>query len=265
MEQHKTDDTGAMPVLFIGHGSPMNIVLDNAYTRSLRELGASLPRPRAILVVSAHWLTRGTFVSCSSRPQQIYDFFGFPSELYEVKYPAPGSPEVGGRVEAAGKDVPIRCSGEWGLDHASWAVLTHMYPDAHIPVLELSLDLARPEEDHYRLARYLAPLRDEGVLIIGSGNIVHNLAKMKPAMDAEPFAWSTRFDEAVRTALLDGDHERLVAYDQGLPDARLAVPTNDHYLPLLYVTALQRKGEPVTFSHEGIQHGSVSMRGFRIG
>lgn len=256
---------GRMPALFIGHGSPMNIVLDNGFTRSLRDLGRTLPRPKAVLVVSAHWLTRGTFVSCASRPQQVYDFYGFPDALYEVQYPAPGSPADAESVVRRGAGFPVRCSRERGLDHAAWAVLTHMYPGADVPVLELSLDIFRPARDHHHFAKDLAQLRDEGMLIIGSGNIVHNLALMDPAMDAGPFAWALRFDEAVKDALLSGDHIRLVEYDRALPDALLAVPTNDHYLPLLYVAALQQPGERITFTHESIQHGSVSMRCFLIG
>jgi len=248
-----------------GHGYPLNIVQDNGYTRSLRALGRDLPRPPAILVVSAHWLTRGTFVSCSSHPEQIYDFAGFHEELYAVRYPAPGAPDVAEHVVRRGAVFPVRCLDDWGLDHASWAVLLHLYPDADIPVLELSLDVSRSERDHYRLARDLAPLRDAGVLVIGSGNIVHNLGRMAPDTNARPYPWAVRFDEAVRAALLGGDHDRLIAYDRGLPDAALAVPTNDHYLPMLYTVALQRPGESVTFTNETIQHGSVSMRGSRIG
>lgn len=253
-----------MPVLFVGHGSPMNIVLDNAYTRSLRELGKVLPRPKAILVVSAHWLTRGTFVTCNEHHEQIYDFFGFPEELYEVRYSAPASAAVGSRVVEAGKGFPAACSSEWGLDHASWAVLVHLYPDADIPVLELSLDMSRHEREHERLARGLAPLRDEGVLIIGSGNIVHNLGVMSPRMD-DSFDWAVRFDEDVKKCLLDGDRERLVEHRKAFKDSALAVPTNDHYLPMLYAAALRNDGEPLVFTHESVQHGSVSMRCFQIG
>jgi len=255
---------GRMPVLFIGHGSPMNIVLDNSYTRSLHELGKALQRPKAILVVSAHWLTRGTFVTCSERPEQIYDFFGFPEELYAVRYPAPGSSGVGSRVVEAGRSFPVSCSGDWGLDHASWAVLMHLYPDADIPVLELSLDMSLHEREHERLARELAPLRDEGVLIIGSGNIVHNLGALSPRMN-DSFDWAVRFDEEAKQCLLDGDRERLVEHRKAFKDSNLAIPTNDHYLPLLYAAALRNEGEPLVFTHESIQHGSVSMRCFRIG
>jgi 4,5-DOPA dioxygenase extradiol len=253
-----------MPVLFIGHGSPMNIVLDNAFTRSLRELGRVLPRPRAILVVSAHWLTRGTFVTCAAQPEQIYDFAGFPKELYEMRYPAPGSPAEGKKIAAAGMGFPVSCSEDWGLDHASWAVLVHLFPAADIPVLELSLDISRPERDHLRLARGLAPLRDDGILIIGSGNIVHNLGAMVWDMDAS-FDWAMRFDEDVKACLESGDRERLAEYRSAFRDAGLAVPTNDHYLPLLYAAALRDDDEQLSFTYEGIQHGSVSMRCFRIG
>jgi 4,5-DOPA dioxygenase extradiol len=253
-----------MPVLFIGHGSPMNIVLDNGYTRSLRELGKELPRPKAVLVVSAHWLTRGTFVSCQERPEQIYDLYGFPEELYEVRYRAAGSPVDAERVVRSGKRFPVRCSDEWGIDHAAWAVLTHLYPDADIPVLELSLDTSMPEQEHLKMARELAPLRDAGVLVIGSGNIVHNLRDMSWEADAS-FDWAERFDREVKQALLAGDHEKLADHRKAFRDSGLAVPTSDHYLPLLYSIALQRSGEKLSFTHESIQHGSVSMRCFRIG
>ena len=251
-----------MPILFIGHGSPMNIVLDNAFTRSLAKLGRELPRPRAILVVSAHWLTRGTYVTCTETHEQIYDFYGFPKELYDVRYPAPGSSADGNTIA---QNKEIRCSDEWGLDHASWAILKHMYPAADIPVLELSLDITRPEEDHYRMARELAPLRVQGFLIIGSGNIVHNLRMIDYDVDAPPYDWAVKFDEKVKELLLARRHDDLIDYGKSLKDAVLAIPTNDHYLPMISVLGMQEPSEEVVFVHESIQHGSISMRCFRIG
>lgn len=264
--------TEKMPVLFIGHGSPMNIILDNSYTRSLAELGRSLPRPRAIMVVSAHWLTKGTFVTCMERPGTIHDFYGFPEELYSLRYPSPGAPDEAQLVTELVKNVKVGCSREWGLDHASWAVLRHLYPRADIPVFEMSLAYTynewhpKPLQHHYDLGRELAELRNRGVLVIGSGNVVHNLGLLDfENIDAPVFDWAAEFDEKVKTSLLDGDDEALVRYQELGKSSLLAAPTLDHYLPLIYTIALREKNEPLVFTHEGFQYGSVSMRCFRIG
>ncbi|HWR90280.1 MAG TPA: 4,5-DOPA dioxygenase extradiol [Dissulfurispiraceae bacterium] len=261
-----------MPVLFAAHGSPMNIILDNDFTRSLREWGRKLPRPKAIMVVSAHWLTKGTFVCCMDHPRTIHDFYGFPDELYRLTYPCPGSPDDARFVTTAVKAPPVSCDMTWGLDHASWAVLRHLYPGADIPVFELSLDYswndwhAKPLRYHYDLARQLSGLRDRGVLVMGSGNIVHNLAMLDwENIDAEPFDWALGFDAEVKKSLLDGNHEALIHYQDMGGSASLAVPTLDHYLPMVYAVALQERNEPLTFIHEGFQYGSVSMRCFQIG
>lgn len=261
-----------MPVLFVGHGSPMNVVLDNSYTRSLAALGKDLPRPQAVMVVSAHWLTDGTFVTCMDRPRTIHDFYGFPQELYEMRYPSPGSPALARSATEAAPGRIIRCGSEWGLDHASWAVLKHLYPAADIPVFELSLDYTyndwhpKPLQYHYDLAAKLGALREKGVLIIGSGNIVHNLGMMDfEDIDAKPFGWAVEFDEGVKQNLLHRNHGDLIRYENMGDSAPLAVPTLDHYLPMLYAAALQGKDEPIAFFHEGFQHGSISMRCFLIG
>jgi 4,5-DOPA dioxygenase extradiol len=261
-----------MPVLFIGHGSPMNIILDNSYTRSLSALGRQLPRPKAIMVVSAHWLTNGTRVTCTKKPKTIYDFYGFPDELYALDYPSPGAPHEAQAVTETVTDVPVSCDREWGLDHASWAVLRHLYPAADIPVFEMSLDYSfnewhpKPLQYHYDLARKLSVLRRRGVLIIGSGNIVHNLSIIDfEDMNAEPYAWALEFDERVKKHLLARNHRDLIRYDGNGKASALAVPTLDHYLPMIYAIALQEKDDEVTFTHEGIQNASVSMRCFRIG
>jgi 4,5-DOPA dioxygenase extradiol len=253
-----------MPVLFIGHGSPMNIVLDNEFTRALKTAARELPEPEAILVVSAHWLTRGTFITCSETPGQIYDFYGFPEALYRTVYRPPGSPKQAVSVAGGTAGGSIRCDARRGLDHAAWAVLLHMYPGAGIPVMELSLDVDRSAEYHYSLGKELSVLREQGVLVIGSGNVVHNLHVMKYDMNGAPFDWAVEFDAYVRDALLKRRHENLVNYMDGGPSAGLSVPTNDHYLPLLYTAALQEKGEHAAFFHESIQHGSVSMRCLKI-
>ena len=261
-----------MPLLFVGHGSPMNIILDNDYTRSLTAWGKRLPRPKAIMVVSAHWLTPGTFVTCMDRPRTIHDFYGFPEELYAIAYPSPGTPVEARFVTDLVRRVPVGCNHDWGLDHASWAVLKYLYPEADIPVFELSLDYSynewhpKPLQYHYDLAAELAGLRRRGVLIIGSGNIVHNLSLIDfHDMDAEPLPWAVSFDKKVKRSLLDGNHRDLINYRNLGEGASLAVPTLDHYLPLLYVAALQEKDEQLTFTHEGFQNSSISMRCFQIG
>lgn len=261
-----------MPVLFIGHGSPINIILENDYTRSIAALAKKLPRPKAIMVVSAHWLTNGTFVTCVKKPKTIYDFYGFPEELYEMDYPSPGAPDEAKAVTEAVRKVSVSCDKEWGLDHASWAVLKHMYPKADIPVFEMSLDYSfndwhpKPLQYHYDLAAELSGLRKHGVLIIGSGNIVHNLKLIDfEDMNAKPYDWAREFDSQVKDHLLHRNHQGLIRYQGSGKASALSVPTLDHYLPMIYAIALQEKNEPLTFVHEGFQNASVSMRGFQIG
>lgn len=250
------------PAIFIGHGSPLNIVADNSYTRDLEKLGTALTKPRAVLVVSAHWTTHGFFAGSDKTNVTLHDFFGFPEALYEKRYPAPGAPDVAERIVALTRGVVK--SAERGLDHAAWAPLIRVWPEADVPVLELSLDLAEPAADHYALGRLLAPLRDEGVLVMGSGNVVHNLQAIDWAEEAEPFDWAREFDALVATAAAERRHQALIDYLDH-PLGRLAAPTPDHYLPLLYVLAVQGEDEEVTTLHAGIQHGSVSMRCLRIG
>ncbi len=261
-----------MPVLFVGHGSPMNVIADNSYTRDLAMAATQLPKPKAILVVSAHWLTEGTYVSCSEKPKTIYDFHGFPEELYKISYPCEGAPELARFITQTSKSVKVKCDSDWGLTHASWAVLKNMYPNADVPVFEMSLDYSpyndwnpKPLEYHYKLAAELTPLREKGVLILGSGNIVHNLGLIDFDTNAKPYPWAVRFDEEVKTHLLKGDHNALLQYLDLGEEARFAVPTLDHYLPMIYALGLQQKDEPLRFIHEGFQNGSVSMRAFQIG
>jgi 4,5-DOPA dioxygenase extradiol len=261
-----------MPVLFIGHGSPMNVVQDNSFTRSLANWGNRLPRPEAIMVISAHWLTNGTFVTCMERPRTIHDFYGFPGELYAVNYPSPGAPDVAQYVTETVRKAPSACNHDWGLDHGCWAVLKHLYPKADIPVFQLSLDYSfndwrpKPLQYHYDLATELAGLRKRGTLIIGSGNIVHNLSLIDfRNMDATPFEWSVEFDEQVKADLLSRNHQDLIRLETMGKSAALAVPTLDHYLPMIYVIALQERNEEITFTYEGFQHSSISMRCFQVG
>jgi len=262
-----------MPVLFIGHGSPMNIIADNDFTRSLVKLGKDLPKPGAILVVSAHWLTEGTFVTCEEKPKTIHDFSGFPEELYRINYPSPGSPVDARLITETVKKPAVKCSTEWGLDHASWMILKHIYPKADIPVIEMSLDYPPYDERdlktlqyYYDLAKQLNFLRDRNILIIGSGNIVHNLnAADFEYTNAKPYDWAVEFDEQVKRNLLDRNHKALLDFQNLTPAKVLSVPTFDHYLPMVFAVALQGKDDALTFTHEGFQNASVSMRCFKIG
>jgi 4,5-DOPA dioxygenase extradiol len=249
-----------MPVLFLGHGSPMNAIEDNAFRRSWSALGQRLPRPRGVLCVSAHWETRGVYAGASASPQTIHDFHGFPQTLFDVQYRAPGDPALARRAaELAG----ARLDPDRGLDHGAWGVLIAMYPGADVPVVQLSLDSAQPGPFHYALAKKLAPLREEEILLIGSGNIVHNLGVWRPG-DDRPYDWALRFDAEVRRRIDAGDHQALADYPSLGADARMAVPTPEHYLPLLYVLALQKKGErPVYFNDQVMT--SISMTSVVIG
>ncbi len=248
-----------MPAVFFGHGSPMNTLERNRYTDAWRRLGETLPKPQAILAVSAHWMTHGTAVTAMERPRTIHDFGGFPQELFEVEYPAPGSPALAARVQELLAPVAVQADHSWGLDHGTWSVLAHVFPNANVPVVQLSLDATQPPSYHYDLGARLAPLRDEGVLILGSGNVVHNLGRMQWAEDAKPYDWATHFNEKVRTHLATRNHQPLIDYTLLGDDARLSVPTPEHYLPLLYVIALQDQAEPISLPVDGIEFGSVGM------
>lgn len=261
-----------MPVLFVGHGSPEVVLQENAFTRMLSRLGQSLPTPTAVMVVSAHWLTDGTYAGCMKKPRTIHDFYGFPREMYRITYPCPGSPRYGRLVGKIVKTTVVHADSTWGLDHASWAILRFMYPRADVPVFELSLDYSpynawrpKPLRYHYELAGELSQLRDKGVLIIGSGNIVHNLGLMEGNVDSQPSGWAVEFDEKVKAALMRRDHDALIEYRRMGEAALLSVPTLDHYLPIIYAVGLQRSDEPLAFLYEGYQYCSISMRAFRIG
>lgn len=254
---------GPMPVLFLGHGSPMNAIEDNAWRRSWQALGRRLPRPKAILCISAHWETQGVYVGSAAHPETIHDFRGFPKALFDVRYPAPGSPELAHRVAELVRTPRVHFDSHRGLDHGVWSVLQPMYPEADIPVVPLSLSSLQPGAWHYDLARQLDPLRDEGVLVVGSGNIVHNLRYWRMGQD-EPLDWAQRFDEDIAARIAEGHHEGMMGYETLGPDALLAVPTPEHYLPLLYVLGLQRDGDAVEFINEDVV-GPISMRSVLIG
>jgi 4,5-DOPA dioxygenase extradiol len=258
--------TKLMPVLFVGHGNPMNAIEETSFVAAWREAAALIPRPAAILCISAHWETEGTFVTSMAHPKTIHDFYGFPEELYRVQYPAPGSPELAGRVRELVRSAEVRLDDgySWGLDHGTWAVLCRMYPEADIPVVQLSLNRGLIPGAHYELAAELLPLRREGVLVVGSGNLVHNLRLLD--WDAKgPYPWAAEFDSMATDLILAGKHDALVDYRSLGEPARLSIPTNEHYLPLLYALALQQPGEELSFFAEGLVFGSISMRSLRIG
>lgn len=253
-----------MPVLFIGHGSPMNAIHNNDYTSDIKKLTERLPKPEAVLVVSAHWLTQGTRITSGEKPEQIYDFYGFPEELYKVKYQPPGSPEIAALVADSVTGLTIVPDEDRGVDHAAWAVLRHIFPDENIPVLELSLDMNADPERHYKIGKVLSGLRDKGILIMGSGNIVHNLPVMDYYEGVAPQDWAVDFDDRVKKCLLEDNHADLIGYEKWGKIAKYAVPTDEHYIPMLYAAALKRDGEKLEFIHESIHHGSISMRSFII-
>lgn len=265
LQQHLDHAPAAprQPVMFIGHGSPMNILRDNAFTRHLAELGARLEKPRAALVISAHWLTPGeTRVSVNPGPPTIHDFGGFPRELYEERYPAQGHPELARQVAREVRSVRVHEDHEMGLDHGAWSLLRHLWPAADVPVFQMSLDYAKPPAFHLETGRELRRLRDQGLLILGSGNIVHNLRRISwEENDPHTPDWALEFDAWARDRLLAGDHTALVDYARQ-PSARLAVPTSDHYLPMLPILGLLEQGEGVRFTHQSFQNSSISMRCF---
>jgi 4,5-DOPA dioxygenase extradiol len=255
-----------MPAIFFGHGNPMNAIERNAYTEAWAAFGMRIPRPKAILSVSAHWFVPRTFVTAAERPSTIHDFGGFPAALHAVEYPAPAAPELAARVKRLLAPVDVAPSTRWGLDHGSWSVLVHVFPDANVQVLQLSIDETQPPAFHYELGRRLAPLREEGILVMGSGNLVHNLhAYAWGQRPTEPFDWAVRFESRAKELILAGDHAPLVAYETLGRDALLSAPTPEHYLPLLYVLGTRAEGERASFPVEGIDGGSVSMLAVELG
>jgi len=255
-----------MPAIFFGHGNPMNALLNNDYTKAWAAIGAKIPRPKAVLCLSAHWYLPATLVTAMPFPRTIHDFGGFPPELYEIKYPAPGDPDLADRVQVLLAPISVGCDERRGLDHGTWSVLRHVFPEADVPVVQLSIDKTRPPAWHYEIGKQLGPLRDEGILIIGSGNLVHNLqAYAWGQHNVEPFDWAVRFEKQARELLLAGEDGPLIEYKQLGRDAVLSAPTPDHYLPLLYVIALQGEGEPIGFPVEGFDGGSISMLTVQFG
>jgi 4,5-DOPA dioxygenase extradiol len=259
-----SDAARRMPALFVGHGSPMNAIEENEFSRAWEAMAKSLPRPKAILCISAHWETAGTAVTAMAQPKTIHDFGGFPRELYDKQYPAPGSPELAEQVQQLVKKTRVAPDQNWGLDHGTWSVLCRMYPEAELPVVQLSLDHTQPPAWHYALGKELRKLREQGVLIVGSGNIVHNLYQVDFYNDGG-YDWAAEFDGTIERLILAHDHESIIDYPKLGKAAALSIPTNEHFLPLLYALAQQYDDEPVSFFAEGLTLGSLSMRSVRIG
>jgi 4,5-DOPA dioxygenase extradiol len=260
-------DSERMPVLFFGHGSPMNAIEENEFVKGWKNIGATLPKPHAILCVSAHWETRGTYVTAMDKPVTIHDFGGFPGKLYDVQYPAPGSPELAKEVKRIIKNAEVGLDVKWGLDHGSWTVIRHLYPEADIPVIQLSLDYYQSPQYHYDLAAELSYLRSKGVLIIGSGNMVHNLRLVSWEKIDEPgfgYDWALEANEKMKNLILSDNHKTLIDYKLQGSAFNLAIPTPDHFLPLLYILALKEKNEkPIIFNDYAVA-GSLTMTSIKI-
>jgi 4,5-DOPA dioxygenase extradiol len=255
-----------LPAIFFGHGNPMNAAASNGYTEAWGRMGQETPRPKAILSISAHWFVPETGVTISTASKTIHDFGGFPPELYQVQYPAPGDPALARRVQKLLSPLDVTLDNSWGLDHGTWSVLRHVYPAADIPVVQLSIDETKAASFHFEVGKKLAPLRDEGVLIVGSGNLVHNLHTYAWGRHPrDPYDWAVRFEIAAKEMILAGDLKPLVNYETLGTDAALSIPTPDHYLPLLYVLAAGQQGERIRFPVEGVDGGSISMLAVQIG
>ncbi|MBL1232553.1 MAG: 4,5-DOPA dioxygenase extradiol [Flavobacteriales bacterium] len=261
------DNTVKMPVLFLGHGSPMNAIEENEFVTGFRNIANDIPKPNAILCISAHWETKGTFVTAMQNPTTIHDFGGFPKELFEVQYPAPGSPELAQETKSLITKTDVILDDKWGLDHGAWSVIKHLYPKADIPVIQLSLDYAQTPQYHYELAQQINSLRKKGVLIIGSGNIVHNLrmVEWKRLNETFGFDWAIEANEKMKKFILNGNHQELINFRSQGKAFDLAIPTPEHYLPLLYILALQEKNEDVKLFNDKAVAGSLTMTSVKIG
>lgn len=262
------DNGNLMPVLFIGHGSPMNGIEDNQFSRRWKKMAQEIPVPQAVLVVSAHWFTRGTQITAMDFPKTIHDFGGFPDELFAVQYPAPGNILLAKETKDIIKSTKIELDHDWGLDHGTWTVVRHMYPEANIPVLQLSIDYSKGPQYHYDLGKELYALRKKGILIIGSGNMVHNLRMVawdKMNTDNYGYDWAVQMNDTFKNLISSGDHKPLINYESLGREAKLAIPTPEHYLPLLYTLALQNDKEKATFFNDKAVAGSLTMTSVKIG
>jgi 4,5-DOPA dioxygenase extradiol len=260
--------TEQMPVFFFGHGSPMNAIEENEFSKEWERIGKSMPKPNAILCISAHWLTQGTFVTAMEKPKTIHDFGGFPDALFAIEYPAPGSPVLAKETASLVHDIHIGLDDDWGLDHGCWSVVKHLYPDADVPVIQMSIDYNQPAQYHYDLAKQLATLRRKGILIIGSGNMVHNLRMVAwDKMDDPGFAfdWATEANDKMKKFIVEHNHQPLIHFKEQGKAFDLAIPTPDHYFPMIYALALQDKQEQLSFFNDKAVMGSLTMTSFRIG
>lgn len=259
-------NTSKMPVLFLGHGSPMNAIEENEFVSEFRKLGKELVKPNAILCISAHWETKGTFVTAMQNPPTIHDFGGFPQALFDVKYPAQGSPELAQKTKNIITKTEVRLDDSWGLDHGAWSVIKHLYPNADIPIIQMSIDYSQPAKYHYELAKEINILRQKGVLIIGSGNIVHNLRMVdwKKLNEEYAFDWATEANEKMKRHILSGDHQKLIDFKSQGKAFDLAIPTPEHYLPLLYTLSLKEENEKITLFNDKAVGGSLSMTSLKI-
>jgi 4,5-DOPA dioxygenase extradiol len=255
--------TTRMPALFVGHGNPMNAIENNEFSQGWERMAKTLPRPKGIVCVSAHWETMGSAVTAMPKPRTIHDFGGFPRRLFEMEYPAPGAPELAQRIGKLVKSTQVKADQAWGLDHGTWSVLCRMYPQADIPVVQLSLDRSHEAAFNYQVGKELGELRHEGLLIVGSGNIVHNLRMV--VFEEAAFDWAVDYDARVKQWILDGDHASIIHYEKQGPAAALSVNSAEHFLPLLYVLGMQEEGEPVSFFNSKVWGGSLSMRCVKIG
>lgn len=261
---HTKADKDRAPVLFIGHGSPMNAIEENRFGQSWYRVSQSFPRPSAILCISAHWITNGVFVTAMDNPRTIHDFYGFPKALYDVSYPALGNPKLSEKIQSLAKKTSVRLDYGWGLDHGAWSVLKHLYPNADVPVVQLSLDRSQPSSWHYDIARELSPLREQGVLILGSGNIVHNL-RLVDFSDRKKYEWAREARELINELIASRQHRTLIEYEKMGEAVQRAIPTPDHYWPLLYALALQQDDDSLEFMTDEITLGSISMTSLKIG
>ena len=257
--------TDKMPVLFLGHGSPMNAIQDTEFSRGWRTIGQSIPRPNAIICISAHWETKGTYVTAMEKPKTIHDFGGFPQELFDVQYPAPGSPAIAQQTKEAITSTEVGLDQQWGLDHGTWSVVKHLYPKADIPVIQLSLDYTKGPQYHFELAKELASLRKKGVLIIGSGNIVHNLGIIDWQNQDQGFDWAIEANAMMKNMITNGDFTPLINYTSLGKAVQLSVPTPEHYLPLLYTLGLKEEKDSISLFNDKTIMGSISMTSVRIG
>ncbi len=260
-------NSNKMPVLFLGHGSPMNAIEENEFVQGFRQIAKSIELPKAILVISAHWETRGTQVTAMPQPRTIHDFGGFPQELFNVQYPAPGSPELAKKTKSIVTKTEIGLDDKWGLDHGAWSVIKHLYPNADIPVIQMSLDYTQPPQYHYELAKEIVSLRNNGVLIIGSGNMVHNLGMVEWSRLNESFGynWALEADSKMKKFIETDDHQPLIDYHKQGTEFKLAIPSPEHYLPLLYTLALKEKNDPIDFFNEKPVAGALTMTSVKIG